>query len=282
MLGVPEERYDDFQRWSHDIVTQPVVRARGRGEPRDPAPGRHRDQRLPAEEIERHRRERPDDLLTTMLDMEGSDAMSSEEIRSTAVLLLAAGYDTTAKTMSNSLIALERNPDQRRLVAQGPVAGTRRHRGEPALVRPRPVAAPARHHRHGSGRHGRGGRRDRLRVQRGGQPGSGGGGSTPSVSTSGGKRSRTWPSVTDRTCAWGRRWPGSRRRSRWRSCSGWLPSIACGISTSASRCSSGVRSVASWTWGSGPRCDTISEQSLIKSKEPGVMTTDQAERAGFV
>jgi cytochrome P450 len=43
--------------------------------------------------------------------------MSSGEIRSTAVLLLAAGYDTTAKTMANSLIALARNPDQRRLVA---------------------------------------------------------------------------------------------------------------------------------------------------------------------
>ena len=53
-----------------------------------------------------------------MLELEGKDAMTSEEIRSTSVLLLAAGYDTTAKTMSNSLIALERNPDQRRLVAE--------------------------------------------------------------------------------------------------------------------------------------------------------------------
>ena len=52
-----------------------------------------------------------------MLDLEGDRAMSTDEIRSTAVLLLAAGYDTTAKAMSNTLIALERHRDQRREVA---------------------------------------------------------------------------------------------------------------------------------------------------------------------
>lgn len=44
--------------------------------------------------------------------------MSDEEIRSTAVLLLIAGYDTTAKTMSDCLISLEANPDQRELVVR--------------------------------------------------------------------------------------------------------------------------------------------------------------------
>ncbi len=118
MLGVPEERYDDFQRWSHDIVTNLSF---GHENEESLAVLRRAATEINgylAEEIERHRQDRPDDLLTTMLDMEGSDAMSSEEIRSTAVLLLAAGYDTTAKTMANSLIALERNPDQRRLVAK--------------------------------------------------------------------------------------------------------------------------------------------------------------------
>jgi cytochrome P450 len=117
MLGVPEDRYDDFQRWSHDIVTNLSF---GHENEESLAVLRRAATEINAylaEEIERHRRERPDDLLTTMLDMEGSEAMSGGEIRSTAVLLLAAGYDTTAKTMANSLIALERNPDQRRLVA---------------------------------------------------------------------------------------------------------------------------------------------------------------------
>ncbi len=118
MLGVPEERYEDFQRWSHDIVTNLSF---GHEDAESLEILRRAATEINAyfkEEIERHRRERPDDLLTTMLELEGKDAMSSEEIRSTSVLLLAAGYDTTAKTMSNALIALERNPDQRRLVAE--------------------------------------------------------------------------------------------------------------------------------------------------------------------
>src|SRR5262249_60648060 len=72
------------------------------------------------DEIERHRQEQPDDLLTFMLNLSGEQAMSDEEILSTAVLLLTAGYDTTAKSMSNCLIALERYPDQRRRGAAPP------------------------------------------------------------------------------------------------------------------------------------------------------------------
>jgi cytochrome P450 len=118
MLGVPAERSGDFQRWSHDIVTNLAF---GMEDPESLAVLRRAATEMNAylrEEIDRHRREQPDDLLTAMLGMEGSDAMSGDEIRSTAVLLMAAGYDTTAKAMSNTLIALERNPEQRRLVAE--------------------------------------------------------------------------------------------------------------------------------------------------------------------
>ncbi|MDA8047237.1 MAG: cytochrome P450 [Actinomycetota bacterium] len=117
MLGVPADRQEDLQRWSHDIVTNLAFGMEdeaGRDLLRRAATEINEYLR---EEIERHRRDQPDDLLTAMIRMEGADSMSSGEIRSTAVLLLAAGYDTTAKTMGNALIALERNPDQRRLVA---------------------------------------------------------------------------------------------------------------------------------------------------------------------
>jgi cytochrome P450 len=117
MLGVPAERYDDFRRWSHEVVTNLsfgfedeeslAVLRRAATEIND----------YLRTEMDRHRREQPDDLLTHMLSLTGDDTMSDDEIRSTAVLLLLAGYDTTAKTMSSSLIALERHPDQRRLVA---------------------------------------------------------------------------------------------------------------------------------------------------------------------
>jgi cytochrome P450 len=117
MLGVPPERHEDFRRWSHEIASNlaygaedPEIRAvmnRAAREVND----------YLQEEIERHRREQPDDLLTAMLTLSGDSRMSDEEIRSTAVLLLIAGYDTTAKTMSNSLISLEANPLQREIVA---------------------------------------------------------------------------------------------------------------------------------------------------------------------
>jgi len=117
MLGVPPERHEDFRRWSHEIASNLAYGAE------DPAirqvmnrAAREVNDYL-REEIERHRRERPDDLLTAMLTLTGESQMTDEEIRSTAVLLLIAGYDTTAKTMSNSLISLEANPGQRALVA---------------------------------------------------------------------------------------------------------------------------------------------------------------------
>jgi cytochrome P450 len=121
MLGVPPERYDDFRRWSHNINTNlswgfedEATRAMLR------QTARELNDYL-REEIDRHRREQLDDLLTFMLHLTGEQAMTDEEILSTAVLLLSAGYDTTAKTMSNCLIALERNPDQRRRVAADPL-----------------------------------------------------------------------------------------------------------------------------------------------------------------
>jgi cytochrome P450 len=46
--------------------------------------------------------------------------MSDEEIVSTGFLLLVAGYDTTAKTMSNCVVALEQHPEQRKLLVENP------------------------------------------------------------------------------------------------------------------------------------------------------------------
>jgi cytochrome P450 len=120
MLGTPPERYDDFRRWSHDIVTN---LSWGLEDEQTRAMLRRTAREINdylRNEIERHRREQPDDLLTFMLNLSGEQAMSEEEILSTAVLLLTAGYDTTAKSMSNCLIALERYPDQRRRVAADP------------------------------------------------------------------------------------------------------------------------------------------------------------------
>jgi cytochrome P450 len=118
MLGVRSDRYDDFQRWSHAIVSNLAW-----GAEREEIQAIMRRAAVEIneyirEEMERHRSERPDDLFTAMLNFSGEKAMTDDEIRSTVVLLVLAGYDTTAKTMGNSLVALESHPDQRRQVAE--------------------------------------------------------------------------------------------------------------------------------------------------------------------
>jgi cytochrome P450 len=120
MLGVPKARHEDFRRWSHDIVSN-IAYGHESPESREVL---HRNvAELFAylrEEIERHRREEPDDLLTVMLRASDMGGMSEDEVLSTAYTLLSAGYDTTAKLMSNCLVALERHPDQRRLLVEDP------------------------------------------------------------------------------------------------------------------------------------------------------------------
>ena len=114
MLGIPASRHDDFQRWSHTVNVQLSY---GHESPSAQAALRQvavEANEYLAEEIERHRREPAPDLITAMLESDLSDA----EIRSTALVLVLAGYDTTAKLLGNSLVALAEHPDQRALVVQ--------------------------------------------------------------------------------------------------------------------------------------------------------------------
>jgi cytochrome P450 len=118
MLGVPEDRHADFRHWSNTIVSN---LAWGH----EDADVRAKLQQASTElndylraEIDRHRRDRPDDLLSAMVGMAEDGSMDDEEVRAAAVLLLVAGYDTTAKLLSNTLVALELHPEQRRLVVE--------------------------------------------------------------------------------------------------------------------------------------------------------------------
>jgi cytochrome P450 len=60
------------------------------------------------------RRARPrDDLLTELIDAEDrGDQLSEHELISTAILLFAAGFETTTHLIGNGLLALLRHPDQ--------------------------------------------------------------------------------------------------------------------------------------------------------------------------
>jgi cytochrome P450 len=120
MLGVPEEHHEDFRRWSLTVTGNASTAAlAGAGSDvrrrMDEALAELNDYITP--EIERRRREQIDDLLTVMVHMpDWTDA----EIRSSAVNLLLAGYDTTARLMGDCLVALEAHPEQRRLLAERP------------------------------------------------------------------------------------------------------------------------------------------------------------------
>ncbi len=120
MIGVPADRRDDFRRWSSTIAGS---LAYGLEDPETLGAMRQASAELRlylAEEFERHRQDRPDDLLTALLDQPADSRMSDPEIRSAISVLLLAGYDTTAKLMSNALVVLEQYADQRRRAAADP------------------------------------------------------------------------------------------------------------------------------------------------------------------
>jgi cytochrome P450 len=60
------------------------------------------------------RRQAPgDDLLTQLIAAEDDgDQLSTQELLSTAILLFAAGFETTTNLIGNGLLALLRHPDQ--------------------------------------------------------------------------------------------------------------------------------------------------------------------------
>src|SRR5262249_55222281 len=72
------------------------------------------------EEIARRRTHPTDDLLSLAVAASADGAMSDAELGETAVLLLMAGNDTTAKLLAQCIVKLHDFPDQQRLVASNP------------------------------------------------------------------------------------------------------------------------------------------------------------------
>ena len=110
MMGVPKDRHEDFRKWSHVIAGNVSY---GHEDPTVASmmtsAGKEANDYL-SDELKRHRRESFADLVAAMLE---SSKMSDDEIRSTGMLLVLAGYDTTAKFLGNSLVVLSEYPDQR-------------------------------------------------------------------------------------------------------------------------------------------------------------------------
>jgi cytochrome P450 len=117
MLGVPEEHHEDFRRWSNVIITNLSYGHETPDKRKLMDDAISEVNEYLSESIEQHRRDEPDDLLTVMVKIPD---WSEAEIRSSAINILLAGYDTTAKLMGQCLVALEEHPDQRALVVADP------------------------------------------------------------------------------------------------------------------------------------------------------------------
>jgi cytochrome P450 len=111
LLGVPARDQSQFRAWGHDVATTLDPQAASTAE------GQTRSSELALtaylRDLVAKRRADPDDsLLSALVAVEGEegDRLSSEELVSTALLLLIAGFETTVNLIGNAAVALLGEP----------------------------------------------------------------------------------------------------------------------------------------------------------------------------
>jgi cytochrome P450 len=120
MLGAPPEDRDLFKGWS-DRLTALVFGAYGQADRFHSAAAgmlELRDYLLGL--IVKYEREPGDNLISVLLEHEGNDGLTRDELVSTCTLLLFGGHETTTNLIGNGLLALMRNPEQLRLLESTP------------------------------------------------------------------------------------------------------------------------------------------------------------------
>ena len=109
LLGVPESRYDDFLRWSNDIVRMYDLQV---------SEENAEIAEKSAEEfyfytdslIDEKLKEPGDDMITRLANVtENDQKLSKDQIICTAILLLNAGHEATVNTIGNGISALISN-----------------------------------------------------------------------------------------------------------------------------------------------------------------------------
>ncbi|MBO7744703.1 cytochrome P450 [Paenibacillus sp. MWE-103] len=117
MLGIPDDDYVLFKRWSSDFIEA----ANNREKLKTAFPSLQAF-RLYLEELIDARRKTPgDDLISLLIQAhDDQDRLSGDELVSTIWLLIVAGHETTVNLIGNGLLALLENPDQLRLWRQDP------------------------------------------------------------------------------------------------------------------------------------------------------------------
>lgn len=120
LLGIELERHMDFRRWGDDMghAMGGAVNEDERAQIRQNI----QDFRVYFREIiERRRREPRNDLITALVQaQEEKQALSTEEIMGLVVLIMVGGIDTTTNLISNTIVALLKNPEQMAKVQADP------------------------------------------------------------------------------------------------------------------------------------------------------------------
>ncbi|MFJ8690827.1 cytochrome P450 family protein [Micromonospora wenchangensis] len=114
LLGIPEEAFDDFRRWSAELGSVGTSLADKQQVIAD-AYGYVRDL------IAVKRTAPADDLISALIaaDDEGG-RLATDELLSTVFLMMNAGYETTAAMLSSAVLLLHRRPELRAELAADP------------------------------------------------------------------------------------------------------------------------------------------------------------------
>lgn len=113
LLGVPAERRDDLQSWTRAAMTTPSDRQRA---------GLLAINSYLRELLEEKRNQPQDDLLSRLIAVRDEDdgKLSDAELLGTAVILVAAGHETTVNLLGNAMVALLDHPDQAQALRLAP------------------------------------------------------------------------------------------------------------------------------------------------------------------
>jgi pimeloyl-[acyl-carrier protein] synthase len=124
MLGVPPDDREAFHGWTQamNLIFEPVLGAETIARANRAVAAL--DDYLRA--LVRERRKAPrEDLLSGMIAAEeAGDRLTEDELVGNAGLLLSAGYETTMGLLGNGVLALLRNPDELRRLAEDPSLGS--------------------------------------------------------------------------------------------------------------------------------------------------------------
>ena len=121
LMGIPARDHSLLLDWSHAIVK--VFDERVTDEEGEAAEQAIKEFIAYLEDVLAQRRANPgDDLISAMIEVEESgDTLTDTEIIATSILTLNAGHEATVHAIGNALLALARNPEAYRRLADGEV-----------------------------------------------------------------------------------------------------------------------------------------------------------------